>query len=92
LLERTREKLVAFFNATNRFGNMAKKYLDKMVGDRHAETTITKAHWLLEKLEPMADRPIGDLNPVDVLVALKRLEAHGKHETARRCRQVRSPA
>ena len=69
---------------------MAKEYLEKMVGDRRAETTITKAHWLLEQLKPIADRPITGLKPVDVLAALKRLEAHGKHETARRCRSFAS--
>jgi integrase len=89
LLERKREKLVASFTATNTFASMAKEYLEKM-GDQRAETTITKAHWLLEKLEPIADRPISDLKPVDVLAALKRLEARGKYETARRCRSFAS--
>ncbi len=56
LLERKREKLVASFTATNTFGSMAKEYLEKMVGDRRAETTINKANWLLEKLQPIAVR------------------------------------
>lgn len=82
---RKREKLIAVYQAANTFGDMAKEYLEKMVGDRRAETTISKAHWLLEQLKPIADQPITLLKPVDVLAALKRLEAHGKHETARRC-------
>ena len=90
LADRKREKLIAVYQAANTFGDMAKEYLEKMVGDRRAETTITKAHWLLEQLKPIADRPITGLKPVDVLAALKRLEAHGKHETARRCRSFAS--
>jgi integrase len=87
---RKREKLIAVYQAANTFGEMAKEYLEKMVGDRRAETTISKAHWLLEQLKPIADQPITLLKPVDVLAALKRLEAHGKHETARRCRSFAS--
>ena len=49
-------------------------------------TTTTKANWLLEQLAPIADQPIADLKPIDVLAALKRQEAMGKLETARRCR------
>jgi integrase len=90
LANRKREKLVAKYQAANTFGEMAKEYLEKMVGDRRAETTISKAHWLLEQLKPIADQPITTLKPVDVLAALKRLEAHGKHETARRCRSFAS--
>ncbi|WP_310534231.1 integrase arm-type DNA-binding domain-containing protein [Novosphingobium sp.] len=90
LANRKREKLIAVYQAANTFGDMAKEYLEKMVGDRRAETTISKAHWLLEQLKPIADQPITLLKPVDVLAALKRLEAHGKFETARRCRSFAS--
>ena len=90
LANRKREKLIAVYQAANTFGDMAKEYLEKMVGDRRAETTISKAHWLLEQLKPIADQPITALKPVDVLAALKRLEAHGKFETARRCRSFAS--
>ncbi len=90
LANRKREKLIAVYQAANTFGDMAKEYLEKMVGDRRAETTISKAHWLLDQLKPIADQPITLLKPVDVLAALKRLEAHGKHETARRCRSFAS--
>ena len=90
LANRKREKLIAIYKAANTFGDMAKEYLDKMVADQRAETTITKAHWLLEQLEPIAASPITELKPIDVLAALKRLEAHGKHEPARRCRSFAS--
>ncbi|MCW3845967.1 tyrosine-type recombinase/integrase [Sphingomonas sp. LB-2] len=88
--ERKREKLVAMYNAANSFEEVAKEYIDKMVREGRADTTTTKANWLLEQLAPIAARPVADLKPVDVLGALKRIEAKGKHETARRCRSFAS--
>ena len=84
--ERKREKLVAIYKAANTFGDLAKEYIDKMVAEGLAPSTTTKANWLLEQLAPIADRAIADLKPIDILAALKRLEAKGKLETARRCR------
>lgn len=84
--ERKREKLVAIYKAANTFGDLAKEYIDKMVAEGLATSTTTKANWLLEQLAPIADRAIADLKPIDILAALKRLEAKGKLETARRCR------
>lgn len=86
LAERKREKLMAVYNAANTFGDVAKEYIDKMVAEGRADTTTTKANWLLEQLAPLATRALADLKPIDVLAALKRIEAKGKHETARRCR------
>src|SRR3546814_6957078 len=62
------------------------EYIDKQVAQGQADTTTQKANWLLEQLEPIAARPVADLKPIDVLAALKRIEAKGKYETARRCR------
>src|SRR3546814_4410960 len=80
------EKLIAVFKAANTFGEVAKEYIDKQVAQGQADTTTQKANWLLEQLEPIAARPVADLKPIDVLAALKRIEAKGKYETARRCR------
>ena len=77
LAERKQDKLVAAFKAANTFGDIAKEYIDHMVAEGRADTTTTKANWLLEQLEPIADHPIADLKPLDVLSALKRLEAKG---------------
>src|SRR3546814_14464563 len=86
LAERKHEKLIAVFKAANTFGEVAKEYIDKQVAQGQADTTTQKANWLLEQLEPIAARPVADLTPIDVLAALKRIEAKGKYETARRCR------
>jgi integrase len=90
LAERQREKLLAQFSAANTFGEIAEEYIDKMVAEGRADATTSKANWLLEQLAPVSKRPIADLKPVDMLAALKRIEAKGKHETARRCRSFAS--
>ncbi|ATY32992.1 tyrosine-type recombinase/integrase [Sphingomonas psychrotolerans] len=86
LFERKREKLLAAYSAANTFDQIGKEYIAKMVAEGRADTTTAKANWLLEQLSPLAGQPIGDLKPIDVLAALKRIEAKGKYETARRCR------
>ena len=90
LAERRRKKLVAAYHAANTFGDVAKEYIDKMVAEERALATITKANWLLEQLEPIAKFPLIELKPMDVFAALKRIEARGKYETARRCRSFAS--
>lgn len=90
LAERQQEKLLAQFSAANTFGDVAKEYIDKMVAEGRADATISKANWLLEQLDAVSKRPVADLKPVDMLAALKRIEARGKYETARRCRSFAS--
>jgi integrase len=90
VLERRRAKLTAAFSASNTFGDIAKEYIEKMVADGRAEATTVKANWLLEQLKPITRMPVADLKPIEVLAALKKLEARGKHETARRCRSFAS--
>jgi integrase len=87
---RRQEKLAAKYNAANSFGEVAGEYIEKMVAEGRADATISKAKWLLEQLAPVSRHPIADLKPVDMLAALKRIEARGKHETARRCRSFAS--
>ena len=88
--ERQHEKLIAQFGAANTFGQIAKEYIDKMVAEGRADVTTSKANWLLAQLAPVAKRPIVDLKPVDMLAALKRIEARGKQETDRRSRSFAS--
>ena len=84
--ERKRAKLLAVYEAANTFGEVAEEYIKKIIAEGRADTTISKANWLLEQLDPLAGQAIAGLKPIDVLAALKRIEAKGKYETARRCR------
>lgn len=54
LAERKHEKLVAAYKAANSFSDGAKEYIDKTVAEGRADTTTTKANWLLEQLKPLA--------------------------------------
>jgi len=90
-LERRRERLVASINAENTFGGIAREYIQhKMIGEQRAEVTVAKARWLLEQLNPLANMPVAEIRPAEVLGALRRIEAKGKYETARRCRSFAS--
>jgi hypothetical protein len=89
--ERQRKRLIASISAANVFGDVAREYIQrKMIAGQKAEVTVTKAVWLLQQLEPVAKMPVADVRPIEVLAALRRLEAKGKYETARRCRSFAS--
>ena len=58
-----------------------------MVQNGRAEGTIIKANYFLDQLAPaIGYRPIHEIEPFEVLAPLKRLEASGKHETAKKSR------
>jgi integrase len=92
VVDRKREKAAAKISAANTFGAVAKEYIDsKMVGEGRAEATISKARWFLEQLErAIGNMPISDVDPQMLLGALKRLEAKGRYETAKKCRSFAS--
>lgn len=90
-MDRQRKKLIASISAANVFGDVAREYIQrKLIAEQRADVTVTKAVWLLQQLEPIAKLPVADIRPVEVLAALRRLEAKGKYETARRCRSFAS--
>jgi integrase len=91
-LERRKAKFTAKLGAGVTFASVAKEYIDsKMVGDGRAKATISKARWFLEQLEPaIGTMPLADVDPQMLLAALKRLEAKGRHETAKKCRSFAS--
>lgn len=91
-LERKREKATAQFNAANNFAAIANEYIDhKMVGDGRSPATVKKAHWFLEQITPaIGNMPITDIDPQMMLAALKRLEAKGTLETAKKTRSFAS--
>ena len=91
-LDRKRAKLTAQISAANTFAAVAREYIEtKMVGENKAPATIKKAYWFLEQLEPaIGSMPLADVDAQMLLAALKRLEAKGVHETAKKCRSFAS--
>jgi integrase len=92
MLERKRAKLTARFGAANTFAAVAAEYIeDKMVPEQKAEGTLKKARWFLDLLRPaIGSMPIAEVDPQMVLAALKKLEARGNLETAKKCRSFAS--
>jgi integrase len=71
---------------------VAREYIDEMmVQNGRADATIIKANFFLDQLTAaIGSRPIDEIEPFEVLAPLKRLEAKGKHETAKKTRSFAS--
>lgn len=83
------EKTAAASGAQNTFGLIAAEYIANLEANRVAETTLGKNRWLLEQLAaPLADRPITEITPHELLNILKRIEKSGRRESAKRLRGV----
>jgi integrase len=90
-IEKQRAKVRAQINATNIFGDIAQEYLEKRRRDGLSAATIEKARYFLGHLAPtLGQMPVSEIQPSDVLFALKRIEAKGNLETARRTLQFAS--
>jgi integrase len=86
-LQKKLDKIKAATSARNTFGAVADEYLSNQETNDAAETTLTKTRWLLKDLAaPLADRPIADITPAEILDLLLRVEKSGRRETARRLR------
>jgi integrase len=76
--------------AANAFGDIADEWLSKR---KHlAASTHAKVRWVLDdKLLPwLKSRPVSEISPPELLGVLRRIEAAGAHETARKAKEVAS--
>ncbi len=91
-LARKLGKIAAKVSAGNSFQLVAEEFISvKQVQSGRAAPTIAKSRWLLTHLTPaLGARPIADIEPAELLAVLKRVEAKGKRETARRLRSFAS--
>jgi len=87
-LRRKKAKATAQFEAVNTFAAIGAEYIEKkMVAEGRAKRTIEKARWHLDLLSPAIGKmPISDVDPQMLLAALRKLEARGTYETAKKCR------
>lgn len=80
-------KAEAALSNENTFNLIANELLEKMEREGLAETTLKKRRWLLDMARPdLGDRPIKDIAASEILVSLRKVEALGNYETARRLR------
>ncbi len=85
------DKHAAKLKAANSFEMVAAEYLEKIEKEGRAEATMVKARWLFEQLKGgIGKRPIAEIEPPELLSTLKKVEAAGKRETARRLRSFAS--
>ena len=92
--EKQRNAIKAKEEAGNTFALIAAEFFDKRKRDGErpwAGATAAKNEWLLAHLAPyIGDIPIADIEPVEVLDAVRRLEKKGNRESARRALQMAS--
>ena len=88
-VKRKLDKIAAATAAQNTFGAIAAECLANMEAIGAAQSTISKNRWMLNDLAaPLANRPIAEIVPAEILDVLKRIEKSGRRETARRLRGV----
>lgn len=77
--------------AGHTFQSVAEDFIaTKLEASGKSESTVTKARWFLSHLSPIANRPIAEIEPAEVLHALKKIERRGHRETAVRTRNFAS--
>jgi hypothetical protein len=87
LQQRKQDRLTAAVAARNTFRAVAEEVLTGLAETNSAKRTFEKNRWLLLDLAaPLADRPIADVTPAEVLSILKKVEKSGRRETAKRLR------
>lgn len=86
-----RERIAAKLAAGTTFGAVALEYVQKAEREGRAPATIAKLHWAREWLQhSIGHRPVDQVEPHELLAILKKQEANGKLETARRTRAFAS--
>lgn len=73
----------------NTFEGLANEFLAKNEREGKSTATMFKKRWLVSLALPnLGNRPISDITASEVLVPLRKVEAQGNYETARRLRAV----
>jgi len=86
-----RDRIVAKLAAATTFGAIALEYIEKAEREGRAPATIAKLRWSRDWLMPsVGHRPIDQIEAHELLAVLKRQEALGNLETAKRTRAFAS--
>jgi integrase len=87
--QRKLDKLASTIALKNTFRAVGEEWFAKLVREGRAGTTLTKLKWLLEiAYSDIGERPIADIGPPELLAVLRRIEARGRYESARRLRST----
>lgn len=83
------DKIAASIAAANTFAAIADEWLGKIEKDGLSEVTLKKIRWLLKQVRPLlGKRPIAEISAPELLLALRKIEAKGRHDTAQRLRST----
>jgi integrase len=86
-LQRRLDKQAA--STGNTFRAVAEEVLAKLQKEGRADVTLAKKRWLLALAYPaLGDRPIAMITAPELLSVLRKIEARGQYETARRLRST----
>ncbi len=86
------DKITASVSAANTFRAVAEEWYAKSEKEGLAPATLNKVRWLLTfAYASFGNRPIAEILPHELLVPLRKIEARGKHESARRLRSTCGP-
>jgi integrase len=84
-VQRKLEKQASFIS----FRVIAEELVDKMQREGRAAATLVKTRWLLEfAYADIGERPIAKVSALELLAVLRKIEARGNYETARRLRST----
>ena len=90
-LEKKRAKVTARFAVATTFKDVALEWIAKCEREGRAEITLDKIHWLLGMAYPLiGSHPINTITPTEALSVLRKVEAKGRYESARRMRSILS--
>ena len=82
------DKRAAKINAANSFSVIAKAYIEKNRSDGKAEATVIKRQWFLGLVDrAIGHRPIAEIQPYEILDAVRPYEAAKNHEKSHRTLQ-----
>ena len=83
------EKEARVAETEHTFAKIAAELIAKLEREEKAETTLLKKQWLLDMaLADFGDEPIGKITPPAILATLRKVEAKGNYETAKRLRST----
>jgi hypothetical protein len=90
MVEKKRKKLRTQIDASITFKAVAEEWVIK-IARRSAECTVCTVRWLLDRTYPLlGDVALNEIAVQDVLAVLRKIEATGHYESARRMRSVGS--
>src|SRR5262245_4339262 len=85
--QRRLERLTAA--SANTFRAVAEEVLVKLEREGRVDVTLAKKRWLLDFAYPaIGERPLAKITAPEVLAFLRKIEARGRYETARRLRST----